>query len=81
MGIDLVLQCQILRLLLPQLGDLLAMQALFHVGEKEVQQRVFSPVRPQKRIQVPVILITPERLVQLPSGPQPHSITYLYSFL
>ena len=81
MGIDLVLQRQIFRLLLPQLGDLLTVQAFFHVREKELQQGVFAPVRLQDGVQVPVILITPERLVQLPSGPQPHSITYLYSFL
>ena len=81
MGVDLVLQRQIFRLLLPQPGNFLAVEPLFDIEEKVPQRRFSRPVLQQDGLQVAVIPVAPERPAQLVHSPQPHGITYLYNFL
>lgn len=74
MRIDLVLQRQILRLLLPQAGDLLAVQTILDLVEKGKNIAAAAPILVQHRVQIAVPPIAAQRPAQLPLCFQPHAL-------
>lgn len=77
MGVDLVLQSEVFRLLLLQTGDLLPVQALFNIIEESLQIGSPAPVCMQDGFQALIGSIAPERLAQSARCIEPHSTTYL----
>ena len=66
MRVDLVLQRQIFRLLLPQAGDLLAVQTILDLVEKGKNIAAAAPILVQHRVQIAVPPIAAQRPAQLP---------------